>query len=331
MAAKPAWPTIRQGNKGINVYAVQCLLVYHGASITIDGNFGSGTTNAVISYQQSHNLSDDGMAGPSTLASMLVYVSSGTCNNAAMAAQYLMNKFEPVSVDGAFGNGSKTATEEFQRKMGIAVTGTLNATTWQYLFGYNMYQGTSNVYASVCEYVSTLTSTQMSTNAAYICNYLMCQGFTKNAACGVLGNMQMESGVNPAIWEKFNISTGKGYGLVQWTPATKYIESSQATTVLSSATPYGANELALTNPLALMNSQLDFLLWDCASGNSYFYPTTPQKDHTGIRLTFSSFKASTLDAETLALVFHDHYVRSSDATEKLNQRAQYAGNWYSSL
>lgn len=43
MAAKPDWPNLTQGNKGISVYALQCLLVYHGASIDIDGSFGSDT------------------------------------------------------------------------------------------------------------------------------------------------------------------------------------------------------------------------------------------------------------------------------------------------
>ncbi|RAZ95202.1 hypothetical protein DK853_31195, partial [Klebsiella oxytoca] len=63
-ATTPKWPTIKSGNKGANVSALQCLLNYHGASISVDGNFGNGTKTALSSYQSKHNLDPDGIAGP---------------------------------------------------------------------------------------------------------------------------------------------------------------------------------------------------------------------------------------------------------------------------
>ena len=54
-------------------------------------------------------------------------------------------------------------------------------------------------------------------------------------------------------------------------------------------------------------------------------------NHTGHFLTFAQFKASTLDAGTLAKVFHDHYERSADNATRLEQRATYARNWYAAL
>lgn len=42
---------------------------------------------------------------------------------------------------------------------------------------------------------------------------------------GMLGNIQTESTVNPGIWQ--NLDEGNldlGYGLVQWTPASKYLD-----------------------------------------------------------------------------------------------------------
>lgn len=102
---------------------------------------------------------------------MVVKVSEGANNNAARAAQCLMNKFEAIDVDSSFGNASKTATEKFQKAMGInEVTGSVDATTWQYLFGYNMYpnSGSKDAYASVCMYGSTLSDAQMTTNAKYV-------------------------------------------------------------------------------------------------------------------------------------------------------------------
>lgn len=47
---------------------------------------------------------------------------------------------------------------------------------------------------------------------------------TLNGVAAILGNMQTESTINPGIWENlspFDVNYG-GYGLVQWTPWTKY-------------------------------------------------------------------------------------------------------------
>lgn len=47
-------------------------------------------------------------------------------------------------------------------------------------------------------------------------------GWTEEAASAVLGNMQHESYLNPAQWEiGYNYSMLNGFGLGQWTPATK--------------------------------------------------------------------------------------------------------------
>ena len=332
-AATPKWPTIKSGNKGANVSALQCLLNYHGASISVDGNFCSGTKTALSNYQSRHNLDPDGIASPATLATIVVEVKRGTSNNAAKAAQYLINKFESISIDGAFGAGAETATKIFQQKMGIGVTGVVNSLTWQYLSGYDAYPGsvTGNVYASVCTGKSTLTSAQMTSNAKYIWSYLTQQGFTKNAACGVLGNMQQESGINPGIWQSSN-NTSLGYGLVQWTPATVFLNRAVETGVLSATTAATVNNLTNSNPKSLMDAELSCLLWCCTSRGDFFKPTAGgSMDHTGIRLTFAEFKASTLDAGTLAKVFHDHYERSGDGTAVLNQRASYATAWYNRL
>lgn len=334
MATKPNWPSLVKGNKSINVFALQCLLVYHGASIDIDGSYGNGTKTAVTDYQSNHNLKADGGAGKDTLSSMVVTVSLGTKNDAAKAAQYLLNKFEAMDVDGSFGNGSKTATQKFQKAMGITETGSVDATTWQYLFGYNMYpnSGSKDAYASVCMYGSTLSDTQMTTNAKYVCNYLMGQGFTKNAACGVLGNMQQESGINPGIWQVFN-DTKQGYGLVQWTPATNFIDRAKETGAISAATATATNALALTDSVALIKAELACLIWRCTKQSPDFFKPDAggSMDHTGIRVTFAEYKASTLDAGTLAKVFHDHYERSKASASALEERATKATNWYNSL
>lgn len=186
------------------------------------------------------------------------------------------------------------------------------------------------VYASVCTGASTLSSAQMTANAKYIYSYLISQGFTKNAACGVLGNMQQESGINPGIWQSTN-NTTKGYGLVQWTPATRFLEYAVENGIIGTASATAINAVTNSNPKKLMDAELNCLLWCCTHGD-YFKPIAGgSMDHTGYRLSFSEFKASTLDAGILAKVFHDHYERSAADATRLEQRATKARNWYATL
>lgn len=57
-------------------------------------------------------------------------------------------------------------------------------------------------------------------NAQQIWDYLIGQGFTNNAAAGILGNIEQESGGDPTagVWPN-------NYGVIQWTPAGNYFSS----------------------------------------------------------------------------------------------------------
>lgn len=64
--------------------------------------------------------------------------------------------------------------------------------------------------------------TGMENNAAIINDFFITNGWSTNAIAAILGNMQPESGINPARWENDNVGNlNGGLGLVQWTPATK--------------------------------------------------------------------------------------------------------------
>lgn len=340
MATRPNWPQLAQGQNSKNVKALQHLLVYRGYGISTDGIFGGDTRNAVVKFQSSRGLSADGVAGANTLSALIATVGNGSNGQAAYAAQTLLSKFETLGVDGMFYGGSATAARTFQQKMGISADGIVGPTTWQYLFGYNNYPAgtgggdtgggdTSGVYASICAGVSTLSTAQMTANARYICRYLMNQGFTKNAACAVLGNMEAEGGINPGIWERRD-NTSYGYGLVQWTPATKFINRAVNRGIITSATASAVNNLATSAPKALMDAELECLIWGCTSGGEFFAPASSMQ-HSEYRMTFAQFKASTLSAGTLAVVFHDHFERSADGTTGLNNRSNKATNWYNTI
>src|ERR687896_2361344 len=62
---------LQKGNRGWDVAALQFRLVKHGHPPgSIDGVFGAGTQNAVISFQSANGLSADGVAGPQTVAAL---------------------------------------------------------------------------------------------------------------------------------------------------------------------------------------------------------------------------------------------------------------------
>ena len=306
MATIPAWPVLSTGNSGKNVSALQCLLVFRGYSLTIDGSFGSGTQTAVINFQSSKGLSADGVAGGNTLSALVATVQNGSNNYAARAAQYLLSKFETITVDGIFGSNSTTITKTFQQKMGISDDGIIGSTTWQYLFGYNTYPSSGN--GSLYISNSYLTLSQMTVNAQYILNYLRGKGWTKNAVCGMLGNMQTESTINPGIWQGLNANnTSGGFGLVQWTPATKYISWAQSNNYT----------------VADMDSQLLRILYEVSAGIQY-YPTS------AYNLTFTQFTKSTESAYYLAGAFLHNYERPANSSQD-QVRGNQGTYWFNTL
>jgi hypothetical protein len=74
-----------------------------------------------------------------------------------------------------------------------------------------------------------LTQDQELNNAQLVANHFLATGWTPNAISALCGNMSHESSINPDIWEfGYNHSLDRGYGLVQWTPASKYIDWANA-------------------------------------------------------------------------------------------------------
>ena len=67
----PTEATLKQGTSGSSVLALQNALIQLGYDPgPADGSFGSGTTQAVIAFQASAGLKQDGVAGPTTLTAI---------------------------------------------------------------------------------------------------------------------------------------------------------------------------------------------------------------------------------------------------------------------
>lgn len=149
-----------------------------------------------------------------------------------------------------------------------------------------------------------LTKAQMTDNAWYIYHYLKDKGWSVNAIAGILGNMQTESTINPAIWQ--SLQEGRldlGYGLVQWTPASKYFDWCSSR---------GLNPEEMDSNLLRIEYELENgLQWIKTSA----YP-----------LSFNEFIVSELDPYTLAIMFMKNYERPEDQNQP--QRGTQAREWY---
>lgn len=161
-----------------------------------------------------------------------------------------------------------------------------------------------------------LTEEEMQNNAAYIYLYMREMGWPRNVVAAMLGNMEEESYINPGIWQSLKEgNTSGGYGLVQWTPATKYIDWAGA--------DWDTNH----------DKQL-LKIEDELQNGGQWVKRRPYTDWT-----FSQFKNSTADPYTLACVFAWNYEGSAvvlygtdSEKEALKQRRGAAAEkWYSYL
>lgn len=137
-----------------------------------------------------------------------------------------------------------------------------------------------------------LTMQEIRYNGSIIANMLIPEGWTLNAVCGMLANMQCESNVNPGIWQGLNYGNmSGGFGLVQWTPATKYINWCKST--------FGE-----TADYTNGDYQISRILWELQNGEQWGGSPTG--------MSFREFTQSTRSAYELAVEFLLAYERPLD-------------------
>lgn len=168
---------------------------------------------------------------------------------------------------------------------------------------YGEYYGSASSISS-----TSLTQSQMELNATYIYKYLTAKGWTKNAIAGMLGNMEAESTLNPGRWQSDDVgNTSGGYGLVQWTPATKYID--------------WCNDRGYTD-YSTMDSNLSRIIYELEN-NLQWIPTD------NYNYSFEQFSKSNASVEILASAFLKNYERAGVEVEET--RRTNARKWYEYL
>lgn len=153
-----------------------------------------------------------------------------------------------------------------------------------------------------------LTENEMKHNAKLVWQFFGSRGWSLNAVCAMLGNMETESTINPGIWESLIEDSG-GYGLVQWTPYTKY------------------SEWAGTGWANNGNKQCKRIIYEKDNGLQWFKNTAVTPVNPPI--TFAQFSTSTLPVETLANYFLWYYEHPGEPNQP--NRAKQAKKWYDYL
>jgi hypothetical protein len=163
-----------------------------------------------------------------------------------------------------------------------------------------------------------LTPSQMSNNAQYILGYIVTNGgWTREATCAMLGNMEAESGINPGCWEGWSSThtSANSFGLVQWDPSTNY-------TNWAASNGY-ANDSII--------GQCERILYEYRNPSVQWI-----SNKVSPSVSFATFAQATgnLNGKTLAEIFARCYERPNDATNINNHytdRANNANYWYNEL
>ena len=168
-----------------------------------------------------------------------------------------------------------------------------------------------NYYGSYWGESEPLTQAEMNVNARYIYSFLIDKGWTINAICGMLGNMQAESTLNPGRWQSEDVGNiSLGYGLVQWTPSTNHTQ--------------WASEQGYSDP-SEMDTNLIHITYEVANKKQWI-----AKEQ--YNFSFEDFTKSSLSVGDLAKAFLLNYERPKDQSISVQEyRASLAQAWYSFL
>ncbi|GAA2603052.1 MULTISPECIES: GH25 family lysozyme [Streptomyces] len=126
-----SWPTVKPGQRGVDVSTVQLLLTARGHATKADGVFGSGTTAKVKAFQKAQHLNADGIVGPATWTRLVTTLKAGSKGTAVKALQrQLTANGHTVNADGTFGPATTAKVKAFQKAHRLTADGIAGPDTW---------------------------------------------------------------------------------------------------------------------------------------------------------------------------------------------------------
>lgn len=160
-------------------------------------------------------------------------------------------------------------------------------------------------------------------NALSVYACLSAWGWTLEAVCGLLGNIESESGYNPWRWQsdivlpegdpRIGYQNAHAYGLCQWDPAGKYINNAV------SFQGYGPNYSDKSGSQYDGTAQMWYL-----DNYADYYPTSSYP------LSYAQYKAATIDNYTIDYLTRAWFNNFERGTWDEN-RVRAAEYWYTTL
>jgi len=135
----PSYPTLRRGDTGTKVKALQCLLKQQGAyGGSINGRYDLDTARAALRFQKRHDsLPDTGVTTRSTWMVLLsagspTFSKVGSGSNTVRRIQRALNAAaaEELTISGLFDRRTESAVKRYQMTRGLPPTGVMTSTTW---------------------------------------------------------------------------------------------------------------------------------------------------------------------------------------------------------
>ncbi|MHB8075338.1 peptidoglycan-binding domain-containing protein [Desulfosporosinus fructosivorans] len=141
---QPKCPLLQLGSSGVSVKKLQSMLVAAGFTVgKIDGIFGSLTRSAVLAFQKSKNLVQDGIVGRKTWTALGVNCNTPPINhcpilvqgNTGPAVVTLQGRLKAYGLytgnaDGIFGPLTRSAVLAFQKSKNLVQDGIVGRKTW---------------------------------------------------------------------------------------------------------------------------------------------------------------------------------------------------------
>lgn len=156
-----------------------------------------------------------------------------------------------------------------------------------------------------------LTWEQMLANASYFYSNVnaLYPAWTLNSISAMLGNIRYEGAMNPSQWQYgLNKSTSGGYGLCQWTPATKLLDWLPS----------------IGEPRTSIDGQVERINFESVNGGQWIATTK-------YPISFQQFLASTESPDNLASVWVYNYERPKRPQDTESYRRAMANTFYNYL
>ncbi|MCI8611578.1 MAG: RHS repeat-associated core domain-containing protein [Clostridiales bacterium] len=199
-------------------------------------------------------------------------------------------------------SAQKTLSESLKKNLIPEETKDIVVSWYKIMDEYNIKK--NNYYSSNTNIQSDLDKVLL--NATYIYK-MLCANWTINAICGMLGNMYIESGINPGRWESGIPGGDSGYGLVQFTPYPMGVGAPNPYIEWADYYTYRHDSLLF---------QMLYLLLALQDGHGFWFHN---KKHPEYSMTFEEFKTSTQSPSHLAAVFQFCYERGGYGSMSMRQ------------